>query len=99
MGKSGKSGKFVPHNFRSPHGPIYMGIVTAGKSTVALMSFSQQLIILIIQNKAFISNQELFVFIFHSFKFILLKGITMIHSIGCFLLRLPPCNEDASTAL
>ena len=76
-----------------------MGIVTVGKSTVVLMSFSQQLIILIIQNKAFISNQNKSGFIFHSFKFILLKGITMILSIRCFLLRLPPCNEDASTAL
>lgn len=76
-----------------------MGIVTVGKPTVALMNSSQQLIILIIQNKAFISNQNMSGLIFHSFKFVLLKGITMFLSIRCFLLRLPPCNEDASTAL
>lgn len=79
---------------------IYIGIgIGIGIVTAALMSFSQQLIILIIQNKAFISNQNMSGFILHSFKFILLKGITMILSIRCFLLRLPPCNEDASTAL
>lgn len=91
---------FVPNNFHSPHGHIiWIGIVTVGTTTVVLRSFSQQLIILPIQNNALTFNQNMSGFIFHSSKFILLKGITAILSIRCFLLGLPFCNEDASTSL
>lgn len=91
---------FVPNNFHSSHGHvIWIGIVTVGKTTVVLRSFSQQLIILTLQNNALTFNQNMSGFIFHSFKFILLKGITAILSIRCFLLGLPFCNEDASTSL
>lgn len=100
-GAGGAQGSTALYQITSiPHGHIiWIGIVTAGKSTVALRSFSQQLIILTIQNKALTFNQNMSGFIFHSFKFILLKGITMMLSIRWFLLGQPFCSEDASTSL
>lgn len=74
-----------------------MGIVIAGKSTAVLMSLSQQLIILIIQKKAFISNQNKSGFVSPSLQFILLEGIKQSSASDVFSWDFH--NEDASTAL